>query len=195
MAGTTVNTYVRRRQRSENAASVRRRAFALEQMLLRSRPIVETSPTSRENYPREFEYTNTIANRFISQKNFQDVDEPCKKFIASRRDLFNIVVRTITLVQRNRILQKHVNALRAETRRYLCSTLNNPGNRCQERRLQAPHTENILPFTEQGVSISSPSLISDSISANSHHRLDYAYDHNDNYRVDDDCLSDNNSED
>jgi len=112
-------------------------------------------------------------------------------------DLLNIVIRTISLVQRNHILQKRLNALRAETRR-LSSTLNNPKNRCQERRLQASHSEigNVLPLTEQDVSTSSSLSNSDSIDENSLLAHAYIYNNNDNCnRIDDDCSSDKNSED
>ncbi|EZA52714.1 hypothetical protein DMN91_001961 [Ooceraea biroi] len=192
--GTTVHTYVRRRQRSQNVASVRRRTLALEQMLLRSGPIAETSLASRENCSRGLKYTNAVRNQSISDKRLQ-ADEPYKK-VTIRRDLLNIVARTMTLVQRNYILQKRVNALHAETRRYLCSTLSNPKNRCQEQRLQEPHSEgeNVPPFTKQVVS-PSPSLSSDSSDENSHHGLAYTHNHNDKYsRVDDDCSPDDNSE-
>jgi len=107
-------------------------------------------------------------------------------------DLLNIVIRTISLVQRNHILQKRLNALRAEIRR-LSSTLNNPKNRCQERRLQASHSEieNVLPLTEQDVSASSS--LANLLDENSLHA--HTHNHNDNCNcIDDDCSSDKNSE-
>jgi len=66
MAGTTINTFVYRRQRSQNG--VKRRSFAREQMLLfRTRTINETPLTSRENSLQKLE--STISNCSIQERN------------------------------------------------------------------------------------------------------------------------------
>lgn len=67
-------------------------------------------------------------------------------------------------MQRNRILQRRLNALRAETRRFLRSVLNNPENQCQERRLQmSTYSEDeIVSSTTEKVSTLLPPLNSDS---------------------------------
>jgi hypothetical protein len=82
LAGTTVDTvnrwmYVRQQQRPQNIAKVKPWIFASEQM--QSRSVSETLPTSRENYLRELENTNTVRNRSMSHKKFQLV-EPYRKF-------------------------------------------------------------------------------------------------------------------
>lgn len=60
----------------------------------------------------------------------------------------------MALVRRNNILQKKVNALRAETRDFFHSVLNNPENKCIQQRLDAidckeadvsSSTEGIMP--------------------------------------------------
>lgn len=60
----------------------------------------------------------------------------------------------MALVRRNNILQKKVNALRAETRDFIHSVLNNPENKCIQERLDAvdckeadvsSSTEEIIP--------------------------------------------------
>lgn len=74
-------------------------------------------------------------------------------------DLLSIVVRTIILVRRNRILHGRLNALRAETRRFLRSVLNNPEN--QQRRSQVPSHLEDSSSTEKIVSTLSPLLPAD----------------------------------
>ncbi|KAM0728991.1 hypothetical protein ACS0PU_004345 [Formica fusca] len=140
MVGTTVNTYIHRRRRSQNGINTaKRQKFSLEQMILQIGTIIETSLTSRENYLRRLEYMNMIPNCSIPDKSTKhptNTNEYYKKLVTPRKDLLNIIIRTIILVKRNRILQRRLNALRAETRRFLRSVLNNPENQCQERRLQ-----------------------------------------------------------
>ena len=60
----------------------------------------------------------------------------------------------MALVRRNNILQKKVNALRAETRDFFHSVLNNPENKCIQQRLDpidckeadvSSSTEEIMP--------------------------------------------------
>ncbi|XP_076677086.1 uncharacterized protein LOC143373571 isoform X2 [Andrena cerasifolii] len=66
-----------------------------------------------------------------------DVEEHWKVFLARRRGLLDIVVRTMALVRRNNILQERVKALREETRDFIHSVLNNPENKCVQQRLDA----------------------------------------------------------
>ncbi|KAK9302653.1 hypothetical protein QLX08_005390 [Tetragonisca angustula] len=83
-----------------------------------------------------------------------DIQEHWKVFLARRKGLLDIVIRTMALVRRNNILQKKVNALRAETRDFFHSVLNNPENKCIQQRLDAidckeadvsSSTEEIMP--------------------------------------------------
>ncbi|XP_076301179.1 uncharacterized protein LOC143219169 isoform X2 [Lasioglossum baleicum] len=80
-----------------------------------------------------------------------DAEEHWKVFLARRKGLLDIVVRTMALVRRNNILQERVNALSAETRDFIHSVLNNPENKCTQHRLDAPNSknENISSTTEE----------------------------------------------
>ncbi|XP_050454787.1 LOW QUALITY PROTEIN: uncharacterized protein LOC126853234 [Cataglyphis hispanica] len=164
MVGTTVNTYVHRRRRSQNGISTaKRQTFSLEQMILHIGTIIETSLTSGEKCSQKLEYTNMIPNCSIpdkSTKHSTNTNECCRKLVTSKKDLLNIIIRTIILVQRNRILQRRLNVLRAETRRFLRSVLNNPENQCQEQRLQMStrFEDEIVSSTTEKVSTLSPSL-------------------------------------
>lgn len=98
-------------------------------------------------------------------------------------DLLNIVVRTISLVRRNRILQKRVNALRAETRRFLRSVLNNPENQRQQDRLQMPQPEGEVVSSSTDKVISTTLVLVDSDSTgnsfDSSHRVTSTCDNHD----------------
>ncbi|KYN30421.1 hypothetical protein ALC56_15117 [Trachymyrmex septentrionalis] len=159
--GTTVSSRIRYRRGSQSG--MKRRRFALEQML-RTGTIVETLLPPRENCEsRRLDYPDTISDCSVVDRSAEyatNVDEDYKRLVAERRrDLLSIVVRTIILVRRNRILQKRLNALRAETRRFLRSVLNNPEN--QQRRSQIPlHLED-SSSTEKIVSTLSPLLPAD----------------------------------
>ncbi|EGI70172.1 hypothetical protein G5I_00930 [Acromyrmex echinatior] len=159
--GTTVSLRIRYRRGSQS--SIKRRRFALEQML-RTGTIVETFLPPHENCEsRRLDYPDTISDCSVVDRNAEyatNVDEDYKRLVAERRrDLLSIVMRTIILVRRNRILQRRLNALRAETRRFLRSVLNNPEN--QQRRSQMSlHLED-SSSTEEIVSTLSPLLPAD----------------------------------
>lgn len=82
-------------------------------------------------------------------------------------DLWSIVIRTITLVRRNHILQRRVNALRAETRRFLHSVLNNPQNQCQQNRLQMPQFESEIVSSSTDKVVSTSLLLDSDSTRNS----------------------------
>ncbi|XP_031836229.1 uncharacterized protein LOC116428578 [Nomia melanderi] len=88
-----------------------------------------------------------------------DTEQHWKVFLARRKGLLDIVVRTIALIRRNNILQERVNALSAETRDFIHSVLNNPENKCAQQRLDTPSSkdENVSSTTEKTNS-RSPSL-------------------------------------
>ncbi|XP_012063769.1 PREDICTED: uncharacterized protein LOC105627097 [Atta cephalotes] len=158
--GTTVNSRIRHRRGSQSG--IKRRRFALEQML-RTGTIVETLlPPHKNCESRRLDSPDTISDCSVVDRSAEyatNVDENYKRLVAERRrDLLSIVVRTIILVRRNRILQRRLNALRAETRRFLRSVLNNPEN--QQRRSQMPHLED-SSSTEKIVSTLSPLLPAD----------------------------------
>lgn len=136
--GTTVSACIRRRRGSQSDVEPR---FALEEMLRTG--IVETLLPHRKICSRRFDYANTIPERSVADGNVEyltNADEGYKRLIAEREDLLSIVVRTIILIRRNRILERRLNALRAETRRFLRSESNNPED--QRRRSQVPsHSE------------------------------------------------------
>ncbi|XP_012277579.1 uncharacterized protein LOC105698153 isoform X2 [Orussus abietinus] len=82
----------------------------------------------------------------------KDPQEYWKTIITRREGLLNIVSRTMALVRRNQILQKRVNALRAETQDFIQSVLSNPENKqCQENK-EAPSKESVVSSTTDEVS-------------------------------------------
>ncbi|KYQ49618.1 hypothetical protein ALC60_11319 [Trachymyrmex zeteki] len=159
--GTTVSSRVRYRRESQSG--MKRRRFALEEML-RTGTIVETLLPPYENCElRRLDCLDTISDCSVVDRSAgyaTNVDEDYKRLVAERRrDLLSIVVRTIILVRRNRILHGRLNALRAETRRFLRSVLNNPEN--QQRRSQVPSHLEDSSSTEKIVSTLSPLLPAD----------------------------------
>ncbi|XP_033330700.1 uncharacterized protein LOC117222838 isoform X2 [Megalopta genalis] len=99
-------------------------------------------------------YTPTIVSSSspkVSARVPADAEEHWKVFLARRKGLLDIVVRTMALVRRNHILQERVNALSAETRDFIHSVLNNPENKCAQQRLDAQNStnENISSTTEK----------------------------------------------
>lgn len=99
-------------------------------------------------------------------------------------DLLSIVIRTIILVRRNRLLQRRLNALRAETRRFLRSVLNNPEE--QQRRSQVPSEDS--SSTKKVVSLSP--LLDANPTGNSFHGIIPTRDH-----INDESSSSDKSED
>ncbi|KYN14157.1 PREDICTED: uncharacterized protein LOC108766076 isoform X2 [Trachymyrmex cornetzi] len=161
--GTTVSSRVRYRRGFQSG--MKRRRFALEsQQMLRTGTIAETLLPPHENCEsRRLDYPDTISDCSVVDRSAEyatNVDEDCNRLVAERRrDLLSIVVRTIILVRRNRILQRRLNALRAETRRFLRSVLNNPES--QQRRSQMPSHLEDSSSTEKIVSTLSPLLPAD----------------------------------
>ncbi|KYM94202.1 hypothetical protein ALC62_15157 [Cyphomyrmex costatus] len=159
--GTTVSSRVRYRRGSQSG--MKRRRFALEEML-RTGTIVETLLLPHDNCElRRLDYANTISDCSVVDRSAEyatNTVEDYKRLVAERKDLLSIVVRTIILVRRNRILQRRLNALRAETRRFLRSVLNNPEN--QQRRSPVPSYLEDSSSTEKIVSTLSSLLPADS---------------------------------
>ncbi|GAB1860835.1 hypothetical protein CAJAP_01914 [Camponotus japonicus] len=89
IVGTTVNTYVRRRRRSQNRINItKRQTFPLEQ-ILQNGTIIETSLTSRENCLRKLKYMNMIPNCSIPDKNTKhatNTNEYCKKLLMPKKE-------------------------------------------------------------------------------------------------------------
>ncbi|XP_011168818.1 uncharacterized protein LOC105202125 [Solenopsis invicta] len=86
--------------------------------------------------------------------------EDYRRFVMqSRKDLSSSTVRTIILVNRNRIHQKRSNALWVERRRILRSRTINPENQQQESQVSS-HSED-SSSTEKGIisALSSPRII------------------------------------
>ncbi|XP_020299406.1 uncharacterized protein LOC109863551 [Pseudomyrmex gracilis] len=158
MAGTTLCTYSCRQPRSRNG--VRRRTLIRDRMLLRAGTTVSPS-SSCENHSQRLECTDTVPHCSIPDESRtlpSCVDEHFRRLIATRKDLLNIVIRTIILVQHNSILQKRVNALRAEAHKFLSSVLNNPEEQSQQAKVEAPRSQDeIVSSPENVVAISSSS--------------------------------------
>ncbi|XP_024223935.1 uncharacterized protein LOC100748013 isoform X1 [Bombus impatiens] len=87
-----------------------------------------------------------------------DIKEHWKVFLARRKGLLDIVVRTMALIRRNNILQERVNALRAETRDFIHSVLNNPENKCIQQRLDAIDCKEADVSSSTEETIARPSL-------------------------------------
>ncbi|XP_014479780.1 PREDICTED: uncharacterized protein LOC106747051 isoform X2 [Dinoponera quadriceps] len=184
-AGSTVNAYVCRRQRAQNRANFKRQTLAMEQTL-RSEIIGEIPLASRTNRSPKLGCISTVPDCYAIDKSGwfpTHTDEHYRKLVAARKDLLSIVIRTITLVRRNRILQRRVNALRAETRRFLRSVLNNPENQHCQDRLQMRQLDGdiVSSSTDKVVSLTSVLLDSDPTgnSSDSSHRVTSTYDNHD----------------
>ncbi|XP_015189245.1 PREDICTED: uncharacterized protein LOC107073209 [Polistes dominula] len=110
-------------------------------------PIVEKSITtsSMKNYFYEDNHCHesvdiNISSSNISTKLFTELKEQCDVIFPRCEGLFSIVVRTLALVRRNRILQERVNALRAETQDFIRSILNNPQNKHKQEEEEEEDT-------------------------------------------------------
>ncbi|KAL6264823.1 hypothetical protein P5V15_004918 [Pogonomyrmex californicus] len=180
MAGTTVSTNIHRRRRSQNGT--KRRRFALEEML-RTGTIVETFLPSRENCSRRLDCADAVSDCSIADKSGRcstNMDEHYRRLVAERRkDLLSIVIRTIILVRRNCILQRRLNALRAETRRFLRSVLNNPENQRQQRSPQTPSNSEDSSFAEKIVTTFVTSPLNLNSTRSSFHRVTSIRDNHD----------------
>ncbi|KAK2588404.1 hypothetical protein KPH14_004410 [Odynerus spinipes] len=74
-----------------------------------------------------------ISSSNASAKISENLKERSDVILPRREGLLSIVIRTLALVRRNRILQERVNALRAETRDFIRSVLNNPQNKSRKQ--------------------------------------------------------------
>ncbi|XP_076236918.1 uncharacterized protein LOC143180821 [Calliopsis andreniformis] len=94
----------------------------------------------------------------ISARVPADVEQQWKVFLARRKGLLDIVVRTMALVRRNNILQEKVNALRDEIREFIHSVLNNPENKCLQQRLDTLDTRDTDVSSSTETTVPRPSL-------------------------------------
>ncbi|KAL0118858.1 hypothetical protein PUN28_009471 [Cardiocondyla obscurior] len=156
MVGTAVRTYVRRRQRTKSDA--KRPIFALEE-ILRNGTIAERFLLPDENCPRRSEGTNMVTNysmaKVRSREHATNVNKSYRQLVEERRDLLSIVIRTIHLVRRNHLLQKRLDALRAETQQYLSSLSSNPEDQSDMPRIAA-HPEESSSAEEDTSNLTSP---------------------------------------
>ncbi|XP_011867089.1 PREDICTED: uncharacterized protein LOC105561595 [Vollenhovia emeryi] len=131
MAGTAVSTLAPRQQGPDDDTTWR--IFALQE-LLRTGTIVEAYLPPDEHCSQRLACADTAPNCSVAEADGSG-ERTAYADEGYRKDLLSIVIRTVTLVRRNRILQRQLDALQAETRRYLSSALNNPEG--QQRRTQA----------------------------------------------------------
>ncbi|XP_076749835.1 uncharacterized protein LOC143422795 [Xylocopa sonorina] len=135
----------RRRQRVHNGAVAKQQRVQIRRLETNASSPDEASLTPPESPRWEPEcptdsYAPTIVSSSspnVSARVPVDIKEHWKVFLARRKGLLDIVIRTMALVRRNNILQERVNALRAETRDFLHSVLNNPENKCIQQKLDA----------------------------------------------------------
>ena len=145
MARKSTTPCSRRRQRVYNGVVLKQQRLELRRMEMNATSRDGTSLTPPESPLWEPErpsdsraptiVSSSSAN--VSARVPTDVEEHWKVFLARRRGLLDIVVRTMALVRRNNILQERVKALREETRDFIHSVLNNPENKCVQQRLDA----------------------------------------------------------
>ncbi|XP_076175924.1 uncharacterized protein LOC143151056 [Ptiloglossa arizonensis] len=156
----------RRRQRVSNGVVTKQQRLELRRMEMNSSPREDASLTPPESPLWEPECPNdscapTIVSSSspnVSARVPTDVEEHWRVFLARRKGLLDIVVRTMALVRRNNILQEKVNALSAETRDFIHSVLNNPENKCVQQRLDASDCKDADVSSSTEKTVSRPSL-------------------------------------
>ncbi|XP_076386886.1 uncharacterized protein LOC100881656 isoform X1 [Megachile rotundata] len=154
----------RRRQRVHNGAVMKQQKLELRKLDSNAFPRDEASLTPPESPLWEPECPGdscapsivSSSSPNVSARVPRDIEEHWKMFLARRKGLLDIVVRTMALVRRNNILQKRVNALRAETRDFIHSVLNNPENKCIQQRLDCKETD--VSSSTENIVCRSPSL-------------------------------------
>ncbi|XP_047346324.1 uncharacterized protein LOC124947765 [Vespa velutina] len=136
----TENLYTRRRQRVCRIIKGKQQRLELRRLTNVVDTDVEESVTSSPMKNSSYEDNNShesidinISPSNVSTKISEKLMEHCNVILPRREGLFSIVVRTLALVRRNRILQERVNALRAETHDFIRSVLNNPQNKCRQQ--------------------------------------------------------------
>ncbi|KOC67335.1 hypothetical protein WH47_09252 [Habropoda laboriosa] len=167
----------RRRQRVHNGTVAKQQRLELRRLETSASSRDGASLTPPESPLWEPEYPNhscapTIVSSSspnISARVSSDIEEHWKVFLARRKGLLDIVVRTMALIRRNNILQERVNALRAETRDFIHSVLNNPENKCMQQRLNATDCKDadVSSSTEKIVARPSTPLTPDSTNSSS----------------------------
>ncbi|KAI4503656.1 hypothetical protein M0802_001059 [Mischocyttarus mexicanus] len=137
------NLYTRRRRRICRVMKGKQQREKLKRLTNNKivDSIVEKSLTdsSMKNFLYEDNNCHESVDRNISSSNISTklstkLKDHCDVIFPRREGLFSIVVRTLALVRRNRILQERVNALRAETHDFIRSILNNPQNKYKQEQ-------------------------------------------------------------
>ncbi|XP_029052251.1 uncharacterized protein LOC117612017 isoform X2 [Osmia lignaria lignaria] len=164
----------RRRQRVHNGAIVKQQKLELRRLEANASLTPPESPLWEPECPGEScASIVSSSSPSVSARVPRDIEKHWKIFLARRKGLLDIVVRTMALVRRNNILQERVNALRAETRDFIHSVLNNPENKCIQQRLDCKETD-VTSSTENVVSRSpslppTPDSTNDDVSSSSDH--------------------------
>ncbi|XP_053978445.1 uncharacterized protein LOC128891272 [Hylaeus anthracinus] len=156
----------RRRQRVSNGTVAKQQRFELRRMEINTPRHDKASLTPPESPLWEPECPNdscvpTVVSSSapnVSARVPTDAEEHWRVFLARRKGLLDIVVRTMALVRRNNILQERVNALSAETRDFIHSVLNNPENKCVQQRLDASDCKDADVSSSTEETIPRPSL-------------------------------------
>ncbi|XP_017755987.1 PREDICTED: uncharacterized protein LOC108547820 [Eufriesea mexicana] len=156
----------RRRQRVRNGAVAKQQRLTFRQLDRNASSHDDASLTPPESPLWEPESPNdscapiivSSSSPNVSARVPEDIKEHWKVFLARRKGLLDIVVRTMALVRRNNILQKRVNALRAETRDFIHSVLNNPENKCIQQRLDTVDCKEADVSSSTEETIARPSL-------------------------------------
>ncbi|KAG7206478.1 hypothetical protein KM043_003823 [Ampulex compressa] len=138
--------YARRRQRVVNGGIAKQHRLELRRLEESDLPSSLGTPMSPPESPAwdrgcpdEFASPALINPSLprVSGRLPPDMEDHWKVFLVRKEGLLDIVVRTMALVRRNHILQARVNALRAETRDFIRSVLNNPENKRRQERSES----------------------------------------------------------
>ncbi|XP_050582502.1 uncharacterized protein LOC126918534 isoform X1 [Bombus affinis] len=164
----------RRRQRVRNGAVAKQQRLEFRRLETNESSRDDTSLTPPESPLWDPESPSvscapiivTSSSPNVSARVPADIKEHWKVFLARRKGvpfsvidgLLDIVVRTMALIRRNNILQERVNALRAETRDFIHSVLNNPENKCIQQRLDAIDCKEADVSSSTEETIARPSL-------------------------------------
>lgn len=134
----TGNLYSHRRQRVCRGINGRQKRLELRRLSDVTSAVEKRFTSSPvKSFPYETNDSHESIDMNISSSEVsgnvpENLKERYNALLLHREGLLSIVIRTLALVRRNRILQERVNALRAETRDFIRSVLNNPQNKYRQ---------------------------------------------------------------
>lgn len=160
-ARSPVVPFSRRLQRVSNGAIMKQQRLELRRIELNAanREVASLTPPDsplwEAAYPHDFCAPSIVSSSspIVSARVPADIEQQWKVFLARRKGLLDLVVRTMALVRRNNILQEKVTALREEIREFVHSVSNNPENKCLQRKQGTDSKDmDVSSSTEKAVS-------------------------------------------